>query len=153
MYSSRADSEYPRQPSVRQVVGHGQYAIGIGHIGQVADLVIEVTRHLAPRQGLAEQLIHGVVGEQDVVALRSPPLNKVVVAVVGVAFDLTQGIGGAEQSVPAVVGKGGHLILGIGDGQEIAVAVVGIGRDTRVGIGHLSEPVLGIIGKRRDAGL
>jgi len=40
-------------------------------------------------------------------------IDQIVVAVVGVGFDLTQGIGGAEQSVPAVVGKGGDLVTNI----------------------------------------
>ena len=91
--------------AVRQIVGHGQYAIGIGHSGHVAGEIIEVARHLAARQGLAEQLVHGIVGEADGLVLGRDSREQVVVAVVGVALDVAEGVGGAEQPVSTIVGN------------------------------------------------
>ena len=92
---------------IGQVVGHGQYAIRIGHVGQVAGEIIEVARHLAARQGLTEQLVHGIVGEADGLVLGRDSREQIVVAVIGIGFDLAEGIGGAQQPVAAIVGKGG----------------------------------------------
>ena len=105
------------------VVGHGQHAIRIHHGGQVAGEIIEVARHLAARQGLTEQLVHGIVGEADGLVLGRDSREQIVVPVIGIPLDLAKGIGGAEEPVPAVVGKGGGLILGVLHREQIAVAV------------------------------
>ena len=96
-----------RGQTIGLVIRHGQHAIRIRHSGQVADLVIEVARDLAARQGLTEQLVHGIVGEADGLVLGRDSREQIVVAVIGIGFDLAEGIGGAQQPVAAIVGKGG----------------------------------------------
>ena len=66
---------------------------------------------MAVRQTRA--LADGIVGEADSLVLGRDSREQVVVAVVGVALNLAEGIGGAQQPVAGVVGEGGHLITSV----------------------------------------
>ena len=50
-------------------------------------------------------MVHGIVGEADGLVLRRDSREQVVVAVVGVALDVAEGVGGAEQPVSTIVGN------------------------------------------------
>ncbi len=50
-------------------------------------------------------MVHGIVGEADGLVLRRDSGEQVVIPVVGIALDLAEGIGGAEQPVSSIVGN------------------------------------------------
>ena len=52
-------------------------------------------------------MVYGVLGEADGLVLGRDSREQIVVAVIGIGFDLAEGIGGAQQPVAAIVGKGG----------------------------------------------
>lgn len=92
-----------RREPVGQIVPHRQAAVRVCHPRQIAARIIRVARHPAPRQGLAEQLIDGVIGKADRVALRGHTREEVVRPVVRVGLRAAQRVGRRGKAVLRVV--------------------------------------------------
>ncbi len=86
------------QEPIGLVIRHRQCAVRIRHREQIAHSVIRVAGGQSTRKRLAQQLIHGVVGKDNLVHFGRDPLGQIVVAVVLVGFRFTDLI--AERSHP-----------------------------------------------------
>ena len=133
------------------IVGHRQRTVRVYHGEQIADRAIGVTGDQCAGEGLAQQLIHRVIGEGDLIQVRCHTFREIIVAIILVRFDFAQRIGGADQPVPIIICEGGHLILRIFDREEIPIAIIRVLSDATVGVCHLLEPILGIVLELRDA--
>ena len=122
--------------AVGQIRGHREHTIGVRDTSQVADGIIRVAGNLTPRQRLAEELIHRVIGEADRLVLRGDPREQVIRAVVRVGHTVSaRKRDGCERPRGGVVGVIGREIPWQRQGTQSTTGVIAERQRLAIGTG------------------
>ena len=78
---------FHRGESIRQIIRHREHAIRVRDVRQVSNLVVLITGEQIPGERLAQQLVHRIIGQDNLVQLGCDPLGQIIIAVILVGFD------------------------------------------------------------------